>query len=521
MIRKIIPFLVFLFLASQANASHLVGADMSYTSLGSGKYKITLKVYRDCRGVKLGTINLEAFAGDNGGNTCGTVKLNTFTSVEVSDITNNCPNSAKPCNPSNTSGSGRGIEEHVLEQIVDFGVAPLKNFVNNSSCCEVTFSANECCRSGSITTGLAGSDFYITCSINLCNLKLTNKSVNTSPQWVYKPIVQACCNVPYYGANDIGDTTDFDSITFSMYTPIQGLPNTPVTYSSPFSLVYPLTPYCIPPTSIKCTPNPNLETPKGFYLDTVTGDFVFTPTKCDEVPVISFEQKEWRKDITTGSWLCIGRTHREIQIWVNANCASNFPPRILGERKMSFCAGQKICETIKILDKTIGPMQTVADTPTIVWNANFTGAVFNIIDSLQREKEVQFCWQTKLSDAADVAYGFSITANDSHCNPNLPSIANFKVKVIDCSKSEVKNVKSKVPSEKIIPNPSSGQFTIVLLKEISHTEVVVCDLAGRKIYAKTFNDSKELLMDLQLPSGIYFANFEIDNQLKSLKFVIK
>jgi hypothetical protein len=521
MIRKFILGLLFFCLAIQANASHLVGADMSYTSLGSGKYKITLKVYRDCRGVKLGTINLEAFAGDNGGNTCGTVKLNTFSSVKVSDITNNCPNSAKPCNPSNTSGSGRGIEEHVLEQIVDFGVAPLKNFVNNYSCCEVTFSANECCRSGSITTGSAGSDFYITCSINLCNLKLTNKSVNTSPQWVYNPIVQACCNVPYYGANDIGDTVDFDSITFSLFAPIQALPYLGVNYTSPFSSRYPLTPFCIPPTSIKCTPDPTLETPKGFYFDTITGDFVFTPTKCDEVPVISFEQKEWRKDITTEEWLCIGRTHREIQIWVNTNCASNIPPRILGERKMSVCAGKKICHTITVLDKTVSPLQTVADTPTIVWNANFTGAVFNVVDSLEREKEVYFCWQTKLSDAADVAYGFSITANDSQCNPNLPSIANFKVKVIDCSKSEVKNVKSKLHSERIIPNPTSGLFAIVLQKEISHTQVVVCDLAGRKIYAKTFNDSKELLMDLQLPSGIYFANFQIDNQLRSLKFVIK
>ena len=68
MIKKFLLGLLFFCLASQANASHLVGADMSYTSLGSGKFKITLKVYRDCRGIPLGILSLNAFAGNNGGN---------------------------------------------------------------------------------------------------------------------------------------------------------------------------------------------------------------------------------------------------------------------------------------------------------------------------------------------------------------------------------------------------------------------------------------------------------------------
>ena len=124
-----------------------------------------------------------------------------------------------------------------------------------------------------------------------------------------------------------------------------------------------------------------------------------------------------------------------------------------------------------------------------------------------------------MSVAAEVAYGFSINANDSQCNPNLPSIANLKV--IDCNKSESKVIRVKSTSEKIVPNPSSGSFTVVLQKAVSNTEVIVCDLAGREIFRKTFNDTKELFMDLQLPSGIYFANFEINHQLRSLKFVVK
>jgi len=88
--RKFQLCLLFLGLMIKANASHLVGADMSYTSLGSGKYKISLKVYRDCRGVPLGNLSLNAFAGNNGGSNCGLVWLKAFSRVGISNITNDC-----------------------------------------------------------------------------------------------------------------------------------------------------------------------------------------------------------------------------------------------------------------------------------------------------------------------------------------------------------------------------------------------------------------------------------------------
>ncbi|MFZ9970918.1 MAG: hypothetical protein ACO3GK_06390, partial [Bacteroidia bacterium] len=111
------------------------------------------------------------------------------------------------------------------------------------------------------------------------------------------------------------DTVDYDSISYRLAPALASIPNTSVNYSSPFSYQYPVTPYCIPPTTIKCTPNTKTKPPRGTFFDTGQGDFIFTPTKCDEVAVLVVEMTEWRKD-TAGVWRWVGKTRRDIQIVV-------------------------------------------------------------------------------------------------------------------------------------------------------------------------------------------------------------
>ena len=73
--RKIFLFLIFIFTFLTVQASHMMGADISYKCLGNGKYKITAKVYRDCRGIPMGIVSFGAYAGTNGGNGCGSYTL--------------------------------------------------------------------------------------------------------------------------------------------------------------------------------------------------------------------------------------------------------------------------------------------------------------------------------------------------------------------------------------------------------------------------------------------------------------
>jgi len=406
----------------------MMGADVSYKCLGNGKYKIIAKVYRDCRGIPMGIVSFGAYAGTNGGNGCGSYAISGLSRIKITDITSRCSTASSPCSPSNSTTGNQGTEEHTFEITVDFNTTPLSNFVNKSTCCEVTFYVNENARNGAITTGAAGQNFYSTCMINICNLKKMKNNCNNSPQLSNPPFAILCCNQPWYFNNGAIDTLDYDSISYRLVDGLQGIPNTSITYSSPFSSQWPMTPYCVPPTTIKCAPNPKTNPPRGFYFDTTNGDVIVTPTKCDEVPVLCIEQTEWRKD-TAGVYRIIGKTRRDMQLWVRDDCGYNNNPVINGPFAYKVCEGEKICFKVKITDVTFTPYQTTPDTVLGKWNAGIPGATFKVVDPKLREKEYEFCWTPSIGMASDVSYSFTVTATDQHCSPPANSTRSFKVKV--------------------------------------------------------------------------------------------
>ena len=110
-----------------SRATHMMGGDMSYKCLGNGKYKITAKIYRDCRGVPFNSPEFGVFAGTNGGNGCGSYTLSGLSRVKITDITSRCSTASSPCSPSNSTTGNQGTEEHTFEATVDFNVAPLPN----------------------------------------------------------------------------------------------------------------------------------------------------------------------------------------------------------------------------------------------------------------------------------------------------------------------------------------------------------------------------------------------------------
>ena len=405
-----------------------MGADVSYQCLGNGKYKIIAKVYRDCRGVSMGTVAFGAYAGTNGGNGCGSYTLSGLSRTSIKDVSTKCSTASNPCGSANSAFSGLGVEEHTFEATIDFNTSPLNNFVNKSTCCEVTFYVTECCRNGSITTGQSNQNFYATAMVNICNLQKMKNKCNSSPQLSNPPIAFLCCNQPWYYNNGAIDTIDFDSISYKLVNGLQGIPNNSVSYSSPFTARVPMTPYCVPPTTINCTPNPKTNPPRGFYFDTANGDIITTPTKCDESAVICVEQTEWRKD-TAGVYRVIGRTRRDMQVWVRDDCGYNKNPIINGPYSYKVCEGEKICFKIKVTDETFSPNQTVPDTVIAKWNAGIPGASFKVVDPKLREKEYEFCWTPPIGSASDVSYSFTVTANDQHCSPPAFATRSFKVKV--------------------------------------------------------------------------------------------
>ncbi len=423
------------------NASHMMGADMSYQCLGGGKYKIIAKVYRDCRGISFNSPSFGVYAGKNRDNGCGSRNL-TISRVSISDVSQLCATAKATCD-SNKGGTGNGVEMHVFEAIVDFNSSPLVDYVGKSSCCEVTFYLGQCCRNGAITTGAANDDFYTTTTINICN---SFSGCNSSPEFSNRPIFYACCNQPYRFNHGLIDNTPGDSISFRLVSGIRSLPSSSISYAAPFSYKNPVTPYC-GSASIVCAPDPSKKVPVGFYFDGVSGDMVFTPSKCDEVAVVVVEAIEYKR--VGGVMVEMGSVRRDMQLIVE-NCASNMVPEIKGTDSLCVSEGDTVCFNVQAFD-TLQTGQTVGDSIELTWNAGISGATFTPV-SIGKNPVSRFCWIVPKGASSSLPYSFSVKAIDDNCPRRAMAYKGFVIKVGACNSLSVRALVAKYQGN-AFPNP--------------------------------------------------------------------
>ena len=359
-----------------------MGGDIAYECISPGKYKVFLKIYRDCRGIPFNNPTIEVFCKDNPGN-----KISVdYKRTAINDITDVCATSVKPCRPQNTT-AGEGIEEHVFEGIIDFNSSPYKSLKDNG-CCEVYISIQQQARNNAITTGFASQNFYTDAMINICNIAKTKNPCNTSPQITIPPVGYACCNQSFTYNNGLKEVIDGDSLSYEMGIPLVGF-NTNGNFAGNLNANVPMTPFCPPnPGTVNCPCKPNSRPPRGFCFDAETGDIIFTPTKCDEVGVMVIVVHEWRKD-SANKWVKIGTTRRDMQIVVQ-QCSENNPPTFSGNNKHMVCEGNKICFYVDTKDEPFLPKQTRLDTVTLTWNYGIPQGTFTIVDQTAREKQAQF-----------------------------------------------------------------------------------------------------------------------------------
>ncbi len=147
-------------------SSHKMGADMYYTHIGGEKYKFVAKFYRDCSGIPFNSPTLTMQIGSNNSSTvCQTYSITSYNRISITDVTQICSDSSKPCSPSNTTLLGKlGVEEHVFEFEIDFSLPMYANVLNSTNCSEVTVFFEQCCRNGSITT-IGNGNFLISSTL--------------------------------------------------------------------------------------------------------------------------------------------------------------------------------------------------------------------------------------------------------------------------------------------------------------------------------------------------------------------
>ena len=201
-----------------SKASNIPGADMSYVYLGSGNYKIIITAYRDCNGIQLSSGN----ATITSGKTTFSLNLKTESVEDISKIN-------KSCIKSKCAGGSYayGFEKHVFYGIVNLGAY--------TNLCEFNVSWQQCCRSGAISTGAAGENFYVDMLINRCY-----DSTNSAPQFTMPPLSTVAVNEPVtYNPIMIDSMDGYDSLSYEMVLPYRAA-GSGISYSGSYSLDAPL-----------------------------------------------------------------------------------------------------------------------------------------------------------------------------------------------------------------------------------------------------------------------------------------
>jgi hypothetical protein len=403
----------------ELKATHLMGGDITYQNVSSGVYKITFKIYRDCRGIVLNDPSITMFCESNPGNAFA---LN-FTRTSIKEITPICSSDTNSyCFPVNTSGAGNGYEEHVFEATVNFNSGLLKQ-MKDAGCCKFKIQMSQCCRNLSLTT-LNPGNFYVDAMMDICNIEKSNIKSNTSPLLMNLPVLKACCNKPLkynYGAIE---TEDGDSLSYELVAPLSSN-NSDETYTGNFNARLPMTPYCPPNLGVtNCRPLPNSNPPRGFYFDMVTGNVVFTPSKCDEVGIIALQVNEWRKDTGSNQWKLIGYIKREMQVIVYSCDTTSMPPSIDNSNDIyDICEGDSLVFDIKVKDLNS------SDTLEMDVFHNIPNTSYQVIENTSSDKIIRVSVNSTFGDGRLAPYTFAVNAKDNSCPFILKTSQGFSFKI--------------------------------------------------------------------------------------------
>lgn len=292
-----------LFSSFNIYATQVWGSEIIYRPLspGSTQYEITVKYYRNCGGIAVTASSFTVKARCASGSTSTNLSM---TLVAAEDVTSLSATSGE-CSPSNTYGTGTGIELLYFKDTIDFSTAPFNAY---ASCGETIIEMNASVRNSTINTGGANASHY-----NYASIFFSNFSQNTSSYAGFKPLTKAMVNKPvrYYNTQV---NPDGDSLSFQLVNPLSNYGST-VNYNSGYAADIPVKVYYFGGFSYPYN-NPNFATPIGSYFNKNNGDWVFTPINGNDNSLYVVETTEWRRD-STGVMKKAGITRKDMTLEVS------------------------------------------------------------------------------------------------------------------------------------------------------------------------------------------------------------
>ena len=390
----------------ESRADHIWGGDISYIQHGKDTFDVTVTIYRDCNGISIPSNNLLV----NYPRTSSFSVSYSTTQSGGKDITPTCKNLCSRCGktPNTNYGDPKckfpyGIEMYYYKARV---IIPKK-----TKYCQVYFSWESCCRSGTLTTGGNWEGFYIEAMAERCSTVLNNSPVFNSPPQVIVP-TNNCMTIDGSAMDkDVNSKGRVDSLSYLIDSPLSAL-STRIKYSSSYSYKHPFrfsgfgsTGKLIwaPPT--KC---------EGFFIDSVTGEIHFKGTKVEQA-AIAYRVEEYSWD-TTGKPYLKGYIKRDVPLMF-LDTKLNTVPTLSGidgrkSRDTIFCSGTKQCFTINSFDINSSDSATVSSK--LFTTPSGSVPVFTTETKKLRPRST-LCWTPTAGDIRPEPYILNLYVSDNVC----------------------------------------------------------------------------------------------------------
>ena len=396
----LLTILILLGFSSTSYASHVMGADITYTCLGGDQYQINLTIYRDCEGIDIDTNFPQSV---NFTSSCGNFDAD-LDWVSTTDVSQVCPSQPTTCN----GGTIPGTEQYLFSGIVT--LPPCVDWIMNWGLC---------CRNDGITNLVDPEleDLYIQTTFN--NVLAP---CNNSPQFLALPTPYLCSNqlsIYNHGASDV----DGDSLYYQFTTPLGGNapPGNPLTFSAGYSQ------------------NDPLQTTGGMNLNPQTGEMCFTPS-ITQISVISVIVYEYRNNELIGTQI------REMQVVVSGACSNTAPfgggvpscgnvggmvitsagPSVIqtDSNSISMCPLDSVCFEISFSDPDGDNINVSSNAATAI-----PGATFTIVNNGTTNPIGQFCWYpTPLDSGINV---LTVNLVDDACPISASQYYTYDITVFD------------------------------------------------------------------------------------------
>jgi len=373
--RFLLVFLIPLLLSTNGFASHIAGAQLTWSCIGNNQYLFELLLVRDCNGITLGGNQTIEFQSS-----CGTVPPLSLPpqnpgGTEISEV---CPSQLQ--NTTCNGGTLPGYQEHLFT-----GITTLP------PCGLWTASWSVCCRNAAIVNlvGPGAADSYIEATLNTLDVPCPSSIGMTGRSAPF-----ACINETYAYSVEANSNTG-DSLSYELVSALE-VNAVPILYAAGFSPGQPI---------------------PGAQINPVTGLLTFTPTTMGSfvivVKVSSYDglgtlTGTVMKDFVVQTLSC---TNSPPAIFAGNIQSTSGTISVLDSTSVAVCPGDSFCFDIVITDPDI------TDTLTLSSNVADVLPWATVAFTSGNPLNAQICGTTPISFSNDQQLA-AISSYAAHKRPN-------------------------------------------------------------------------------------------------------